>query len=232
MSFLRRYFEKVVSLPAALLAPASDPRHAFVATAQRQQAALALVRRTLEELRAAQAHLEARSNALREGVAHGERAARACLHDGRDEQARALLKQCYAAEAEAAALEQQASRAGQQGQQLALSEQRLAAEVAAFEARLGVLAARSNAAAAQQRTTEAVGRAAQELGDLGVMLDQVEQQVSAAQGEAALVDRLMDAGLLPDSDADDNFFNHRLARLEEQRFVDQRLAALKATMGR
>ena len=60
----------------------------------------------------------------------------------------------------------------------------------------------------------------------------MERQASETQGEAALLDRLMDAGLVPDSDADDNFFNHRLAKLEEQRFVDQRLAALKATMGR
>jgi phage shock protein A len=160
----------------------------------------------------------------------GERAARACLQGGHDEQARALLKQCYAAEAEAAALEQQAERMGRQAERLALSEGRLQAELEAFEARVGVLAARSNAAAAQQRTTQAVGRAAQDLGDLQALLDAVERHAAETEGEAALADGMMEAGLLPDSSADDNFFNHRLARLEEQRFVDQRLAALKETL--
>jgi phage shock protein A len=232
MSRIRRLFAKVGSLPAALLTPASDPRHAAVLAAQRQQEALALVRRTLGELLTVREGLVARSAALREGIVHAEQAARACLQGGHDEQARALLKQCFAAQAEAAALEQQAERVGAQAERLALSEGRLQAELEAFDARVGVLAARSGAAAAQQRTTAAIGRAALDLDDLQTLLDAVDRRAAETQSEAALADRMMEAGLLPDSDADDNFFNHRLAALEEQRFVDQRLAALKSTLGR
>jgi phage shock protein A len=180
----------------ALLAPATDPRVAFASAQQRQRELLALARRALAELAGARGQLEARMSAIQTHLPRLEHEALRALQAGREDLARLALRRRRLAASELQAIERQIAEIQQKEQLLALHEEQLAAQVEALETRLHYVSASYNAAEVQVRMSEAFGAVSEGVSDLGLALQQVEQQAAQLQGHADALEALIGGELL------------------------------------
>ena len=206
---------------SSLLAPAADPRVAFTSAEQRQRDLLALAQRALGELAATRDQLAARVPALQAQLPRLETEALRALGVGRDDLARLALRRRRLAAGELQAIERQVGEIEEQEQQLALHEQRLAAQVEAFEARVQVVAASYSAAETQLRMNQTLGSVSAGLNDLGLALEQAEQQAARIQGRATALEALI-GGASEGADGPAG----------EEALIEAEIAALKLRLGR
>ncbi len=211
----------------AVMAPAEDPRRVLPDAHERQRELLGSVRRARASVRASRKRLNARADLTRQRLPALEAQARTALVRGRDDLARVVLQHREVAAAELQALETQAAELGDKELQLGLLEQRLTSEIEAFLEREDLLEARQSAAAAQVHVSESLAAVAQELADFDLALEQSEATAEELETQAAVIDRMAEAGRLDDPDRLlEDLIERRLPGIDVSAAVENRLDAL------
>ena len=193
MSVLNRLVSKMKAGLDALLTPAEDPRLTFADAYKRQRALLVNVRQTLSEVAASKDRLEVKTAEVRRKLPQLEGRARGALIDGQEHLATLALQRHQVATMELEALEERIREAQREEERLSIIEQRLTAQIEASFARQDLIAARYSAAETQVRVKEALSGVSQEIADLGLALEQAEQEAEHMQARASAIDQLVEA---------------------------------------
>ena len=227
-SILRRLTLIIKVWMNKLLAPAQDPRQVFADAYQRQQATLVKVRQAMANVTASKRQIEAKTVAARSKLPQMEDQARQALADGREDQARFVLRLRRVAADELEALDKQEQELQNEERVLALVEQRLAAQIETFFARQEVIAARYSTAEAHVGIQEALTGVSEELKDLGIALERAEERTEDMQARATAIDELVESGILQrHGERSGEDVLKELSAGDESAAVEDDLAALK-----
>jgi phage shock protein A len=180
----------------AALAPAADPRTAYVSAHSKQRALLAQVGLAMNQVTASKERLQGRALEDRARLPRMLDEARAELVAGRADAARLCLRRRHVVALELEALEAQLAEVESDETNLRMLERRLANQVDEFVARQEVIVARYNAAEAQIQIKEAVTGVSNEFAELTAALAQAEQRTEGMEARASAIDRLVKEGLL------------------------------------
>src|SRR6266851_5515110 len=196
----------------AALAPAADPRTAYVSAHQKQQALLAQVGLAVNQVTASKQRLQARA---------------------KEDRAR-LPQMLEEARAELVALEAQLAEVEKDEANLKMLEHRLANQVDEFVTRQELIMARYNAAEAQIQIKEAVTGVSKEFAELAAALEQAEEKTEGMEARVSAIDRLVRDGLLTQApfarSADGVDARLQLAGADDD--VEGQLAALQRDIAR
>ncbi|HKG26849.1 MAG TPA: PspA/IM30 family protein [Thermomicrobiales bacterium] len=212
----------------ALLAPPPDPRAVDADAGERQQSLLAEVRRALADLKEARHRLRTKATLVEGQLPRFEEQARQALRSGREDLARLALQRRQAALTALRELDSQAREIETEEGKLAIVEQRLTVQIEGMAARRHLLEARYSAAEAQVKIGEALTGISGELAELGIELERAERRTGRMQARAAAIEELVAEGVLHRIGTDPTSgMTEALDRLDDERVIDARLAALK-----
>jgi phage shock protein A len=218
----------------AALAPAADPRTAYVSAHQKQQALLAQVGLAVNQVTASKQRLQARATEDRARLPQMLEEARAELVAGRADAARLSLRRRQVVALELGALEAQLAEVEKDEANLKMLERRLANQVDELVTRQELIMARYNAAEAQIQIKEAVTGVSKEFAELAAALEQAEEKTEGMEARVSAIDRLVRDGLLTqapfDPSADGVDARLQLAGADDD--VEGQLAALQRDIAR
>jgi phage shock protein A len=211
-----------------LFTPAPDPRAAYADPGERHRLLLTEVRRARAELEASRLRVRTKASQLEEQLSRFEDQARQALRAGRDDLARLALRRRQAAEAATRDLEAQAREIEAEEGKLALVDQRLTVQIEGIAARRQLLEARYSAAEAQVKIGEALTGLSDDLAAIGIELERAERRTGQMQARAAAIDELVAEGVLQHIGSGPTAgMTAALDRIDDERAIDARLAALK-----
>jgi len=231
MGLVDRIREKIKTGASAALAPAPDPRVTHLTSHQKQRALRNQVAKSIENVTAAKARLQAAADAVRERLPVLEDHARTELKAGRETMARLALQRRRVAELELQTLDRQLTEVENEEVTLAMIEQRLSAQIEAFAARQEVIKARFSAAEAQVRINEAVTGVSQDFAELSATLQQAEERTESLQARATAIDRLVQDGDLSAISSTADSLDLRLGLPAADEEVERQLSALAKEVG-
>ena len=210
------------------LAPAEDPRQNFPTPQGHQRNLLQQVENALIENRTISNQLEDRKTVLESRLNILEKKARQALQANREDLARLALQRRQAYVREIEFLNQQFQETQGEEQRLQLVKHQLEIQIEAMRARQQVISARYSTAEAQVRLNESLSGAAESFTDLGLSLEEAQQQAEHMQARAEAVNDLMEAGVLelPIFTQADHF-TQELDRFDDSHAIENQLTALK-----
>jgi phage shock protein A len=157
-----------------------------------------------------------------------EEKARQALQADRDDLARLALQRRQAYVKEIAALERQIQETQGEEERLQIVRHQLEAQIETMQTRQQVLNARYSAAEAQVRLNESLSGVAEQFSDLGLSLEEAEQQAERMQARAEAVQDLLEAGVLEaPAFAEGDSLTQELNRFDDSQAIESQLAALK-----
>jgi phage shock protein A len=210
------------------LTPAEDPRQGFPTHKNHQQNLLKQVTQALIENRAFSIQLQSRKAALENHLVALEHKARQALQDDREDLARLALQRRQAYIKEIETLNHQIQETQGEEERLQLVKQQLETQIETLQARQQVLNARYSAAQAQVRLTESLSSVAESFTDLGLSLEEAEQQAEYMHARAEAVNDLLEAGVLEiPSFTEVDKVTRELSSFDDSQAIENQLATLK-----
>lgn len=227
--FLRHFTSLLKTGLETLFEPAEDPRDAFGDPLQRQQDLIKRVRESLARNVALRRHLEARIAQLQTKVPALDVQARQALAGGREDLARLALQQKQIVQLELRSLEAYVKEVQLEEGRITIIDQRLTAQIEAMRVRQEMVAVRYTAAESQVMMSEALSSVYKELSELGVDIEQAEQNAEHMQARAAALDQLATLGTLDPSQVEDTLAT-TLRHLDIEKEVEEQLNSLKGSI--
>jgi phage shock protein A len=210
------------------LAPAEDPRKGFPTPQGHQRNLLRQVEQALIETRAFSIQLRSRKTALEDRLNPLEEKARQALQAGREDLARLALQRRQACTREIEPLNRQIQITQNEEDRLQLVKNQLETQIETMQARQQVLNARYSAAEAQVRLNESLSGVAEQFSDLGLSLEEAEQQAEKMQARAEAINDLLEIGVLETpSFTETDSVTQELTRFDDSQAIENQLAALK-----
>ena len=228
MSLLNRCAKILKQGADVFLTPAEDPRKGFPTPQGHQRQLLKQVEQALIETRAVSIQLQNRKTALEDRLSPLEEKARQALQVDREDLARMALqrRQAYAKEIETLTQQIQATRS--EDERLQLVKNQLETQIETMQARQQVLNARYSAAEAQVRLNESLSGVAEQFSDLGLSLEETEQQTEQMQARAAAINDLLEIGVLETPTFHEvDSVTLELNRFDDSQAIENQLAVLK-----
>ena len=210
------------------LTPAEDPRKEFSTPQNHQRSLLQQVAQALIETRAFRIQLKNRKTALEERVQPLETKARQALQTDREDLARLALQRRQAYVKEINTLNQQIQATQVEEERLQHVKHQLETQIETIQARQQVINARYHAAEAQVRLNESLSGVAHRFSDLGLSIEEAEEQAERMQARAAAINDLLEIGVLDGlaiSEVDN--VTQELNRSDDAQAIENQLATLK-----
>jgi phage shock protein A len=228
MSFLNRCVKLLKQGADVFLAPAEDPRQGFSTPQSHQHNLLRQVAGALIETTTFSNQLRDRQTSLENSLSSLEEKARQALQEDREDLARLALRRRLAYIKEIELLNRQIEETRREEERLQIVKHQLETQIETMQARQQVINARYSVAEAQVRLNESLSGVAESFADLGLTLEEAEQQAEHMQARAEAVNDLLDAGVLEvPAFVQLDRVTQELNRLDDSQVIESQLAALK-----
>ncbi len=194
------------------------------------------LRRDIAQVVTSKKRLEMQKAKLEANVATLERQARSSIDSNREDLARKALERKNLLQLQIQDLDKQIAEIEQDQSKLEDAEKSLASKVEQFKTRKEMIKAQYSAAEAQVKIKENLSGISKEMGEIGSVLDRVEEKTENMKAKSQALDEMIDTGVLtdytsafPSGDVD---IDKELDKVSLNKSVDEELARMKSEAGK
>lgn len=209
-----------------------NPNETLDLSYERQLELLQKVRRGLADVVTSKKQVELQVVKLQAAIQQYDAEAKKALSLNREDLAKQSLEKQTSAETQLQSLQTQLDQLNAEQSKLAAGEQRLATKVASFRTQKEVIKAQYSAADAEVRIGEATSGISEEMADVGMAVQRAQDKTDRLKSRASAINELVDDGSLQDPFDNRDPVQRELDKASQTQSVDDRLAKLKAEMGK
>ena len=210
-----------------------DPEELLNYSFEKQHDLINQLRRDITKVVTAKKRLEMQKAKLTANIQKLEEQAQRSLDSDREDLAKLALERKNVILAQIKNLDKQITEIEKDQMKLEESEKNLSTKIAEFKTKKEVIKAEYSAAKAQVKIKENISGISKEMGDIGMILNRVEEKTDNMKAKSEALDEMMDSGLImdytstykPDSDIEtelektsmENKVNEELEKMKNER---------------
>lgn len=208
-----------------------DPEELLNYSFEKQHELINKLRQDLTTVVTSKKRLEMQKAKLSADISTLEDQARRSIEVNREDLARLALERKNMVKAQINALDNQIQ--GIQKDQIKLedAERRLSSKIEEFRTRKEMIKAKYSAAEAQVRIKENLSGISEEMGDIGMILNRVQEKTDKMQAKADALDEMMDSGIITDYtqtlETRDTDIEEELKKVSLKSVVDDEISKIK-----
>ncbi|HJS63847.1 MAG TPA: PspA/IM30 family protein [Nitrososphaeraceae archaeon] len=209
-----------------------DPEELLNYSFEKQQELINKLRRDITEVVTSKKRLEMQRAKLAANIATLEDQARRSLKSNREDLAKMALERKNIITIQINNLDKQIEGIQRDQEKLEDAERRLTTKIDEFKTRKEMIKAEYSAAEAQVKIKENLSGISEEMGDIGMILNRVEEKTDRMKAKAEALDEMMESGVLTDYtqsyEPNDTDIEKELKKVSLDSAVEEELAKLKA----
>ena len=209
-----------------------DPEELLNYSFEKQQELINKLKQDIAQVVTSKKRLEMQRAKLIANVTTLEDQARRSLNSNREDLARLALERKNIIEIQIKNLGTQIEGIEKDQIKLEDAERRLSTKIDEFKTRKEMIKAEYSAAEAQVKIKENLSGISKEMGDIGMVLNRVEEKTDRMKAKAEALDEMMDSGILTDYTApyepNDSDIEKELEKVSLDSKIDEELAKMKA----
>jgi phage shock protein A len=213
-----------------------DPNEMLNYSFEKQTELINKLRSDITQVVTSKKRLEMQKAKLEANIATLERQARSSIDSNREDLARLALERKNMLQLQVQDLTKQIAEIEKDQLKLEDAEKRLSTKVEQFKTRKEMIKAQYSAAEAQVKIKENLSGISKEMGDIGSVLDRVEEKTNNMKAKAQALDEMIDSGVLTDYTSNyptgDASIESELDKVSLNKSVDEELARLKSEAGK
>ncbi|MGD1838174.1 MAG: PspA/IM30 family protein [Nitrososphaeraceae archaeon] len=208
-----------------------DPEELLNYSFEKQHELINQLRRDISKVVTAKKRLEMQKAKLTASIEKLEEQAHSSLESNREDLAKLALERKNVLLVQIKTLDKQINEIEKDQINLEDTEKKLSTKMAEFKTKKEVIKAEYSAAKAQVKIKESISGISKEMGDIGMILNRVEEKTDNMKAKSEALDEMMDSGLIMDYTSTykpDSDIEVELEKTSMENKVNEELAKMKA----